>query len=241
MCSSFCNLCGQPLDEDYTIVRRTTAHGGLVVCAECAATAPVCALCGVPLQRQPIRLSDGRPVCAVCFQTAVDDPITARTIYEQVIHVVSQQLCLCVHRRPGFSLCSMADMTALQQHLPRELAGASGHLLGAYLKMGRRREIVIESGLPRMMMVKVIAHEYAHAWQGENCPFVRDPQLIEGFCEWVAYKVLGAFGAVDVQTHQRHRRGFYGDSLRRLLAIESEGGAAAVLSALRTPHISVMS
>ena len=107
------------------------------------------------------------------------------------------------------------------------------HLLGAFLKLSQRREIVVETGLPRLLMYKVIAHEYGHAWLAENAPFQRDPALSEGFCEWVAFHVLGALNAVTVQARQRTAAGFYADALRLLLAIEANGGVAAVLAAVR--------
>ena len=82
-------------------------------------------------------------------------------------------------------------------------------------------------------MIKVVAHEYAHAWQGENCPFLSDNQLIEGFCEWVAYKVLIALDCLDAAQKLRNAAGFYGDATRRLLTIEAETGIPGLLSQLR--------
>jgi hypothetical protein len=237
MGSQYCNLCGQPLLSEYALLEREPGSKGLAICGECAASMLTCTLCGVPLQKYPIRLSDGRPVCTPCHATAVEDPVTARSIYEQVIDIVEGRLLFRVRLRPGFGLCSTTDMQVLQRRLPQGQAGAGGHLLGAYIKLGRRREIVVESGLPRLMMTKVVAHEYGHAWQGENCPFLTDPQLIEGFCEWVAYKVLGAVNAIAVQEYQRRRNGFYGDALRRMLTVEVEGGTEAIVKLLRTPRI----
>lgn len=239
--SRFCNHCGGALVGSYRVYRRRDGSSRLVLCEACAARAVPCAACGLPLVEVEHRLSDGRPLCAACRASAEDDPAAARVLYERVIAVVEGQFGLRVHRRPGFGLYARADMRLLEKAVqpppPRPGATAPpGHLVGAYIKLGRRREIVVEAGLPRLLMSKVIAHEYAHAWQGENCPFLADAQLSEGFCEWVAYKVLGALGAGDVQQALAEGTGFYADALRRVLGIEARGGAAAVLASVRDPR-----
>jgi hypothetical protein len=195
-----------------------------VICNNCGAAnrpaARFCNQCDRSLACAPRAVA-----CAACRAGAGDDPAAARLLYERVIGVIEGQLGLRVHRRPGFGLYSRADMDLLEQAVlglrvhrrpgfglysradmdlleqavpPPARPALSGHLIGAYIKLGRRREIVVETGLPRLLMSKVIAHEYAHAWQGENCAFPTDAQLSEGFCEWVAYKVPGALGAGDV-------------------------------------------
>jgi hypothetical protein len=46
--------------------------------------------------------------------------------------------------------------------------------------------------LPPARFAAVCAHEYGHAWINENVRSGRklDPNSVEGFCEWVAYKVM---------------------------------------------------
>ena len=231
--SRFCNLCGALLGATYHVYAHTGLGRRLAVCNTCAQERAVCAGCGVPLAEGYARLSDGRPICPLCRASAVDDVLTARALYEQVIELVEREVGLRVHRRPGFGLYSHDDMQRLQAALAQPSEGA--RLLGVYVKLGARREIALETGLPRLLMLKVIAHEYGHAWQGENCPFLTDTQLLEGFCEWVAYKVMGATGVTDVQMRQVVAPGFYGDALRRVLAIEMERGVEGVLRTVRAP------
>lgn len=233
--SRFCNLCGELLGVNYQVYEHAESGRRLAICNDCANRNVVCASCGVPLADGHARLSDGRPICSLCRASAVDDVLVARMLYEQVIGVVERELGLRVHRRPGFGLYSHADMQRLQAVLSQTRSGA-GHLLGVYAKLGAHREIAVETGLPRLLMIKVVAHEYGHAWQGENCPFLTDGQLLEGFCEWVAYKVMGAVGAVSVQTRQLTAQGFYGDALRRIATLEGEGGVEAVLRSVRYPR-----
>jgi len=232
--SHFCNLCGAPLAATYHVYLHTGLGRRLAICNACAQQKVVCAGCGIPLAEDHACLSDGRPICLTCRAAAVDDVLAARALYEHVIDLVERELGLRVHRRPGFGLYSHDDMQRLQTTLARPSEG--GRLLGVYVKLGARREIALETGLPRLLMMKVIAHEYGHAWQGENCPFLTDAQLLEGFCEWVAYKVMGAIGATDVQMRQVVAPGFYGDALRRILAIETSEGVGAVLRIVRSPR-----
>ncbi|MBE2238682.1 MAG: hypothetical protein IAE81_12900 [Caldilineaceae bacterium] len=232
--SRFCNLCGEALGATYQVYEHAGSGRRLAICNACANRKVVCTSCGAPLADGHAQLSDGRPICSSCRTSAVDDVLTARRLYEQVIGVVDRELGLRVHRRPGFGLYSHGDMQRLQAALSQS-PGGGGHLLGVYTKLGSQREIAVETGLPRLLMIKVIAHEYGHAWQGENCPFLTDVQLLEGFCEWVAYKVMGAVGAEAVQTRQLMAQGFYGNALRRIVALEVEGGIEAVLHTVRSP------
>ena len=89
------------------------------------------------------------------------------------------------------------------------------------------------SGLPQILLIQVAAHEWAHAWQGENCPLLRDPLVREGFAEWVAYRTLQTLGAVKKRALMERQNGLYGDGLRRMLALERQAGAAGVLDFCR--------
>jgi hypothetical protein len=105
--------------------------------------------------------------------------------------------------------------------------------VGLFARKGRRRVMYLLSGLPQILLVQVAAHEWAHAWQGENCPLLRDPLVREGFAEWVAYKVLQALGAVKKMALMMRQNGLYGDGLRKMLALEQRSGAVGVLDFCR--------
>jgi hypothetical protein len=235
MASYFCNLCGQPLQDPYITVRHPAREKVLVLCAACAASSVLCCGCGRLLGAQHGQLSDGRPICAECNAEAVDKPLEALLLYERVMDVMVSGLGLRVHLRPALLLCSRNDMQRIQRTITQGMdAGApQGQLLGAFIKLERRRQIAVETGLPRWLLIKVVAHEYAHAWQGENCPFLNDNQLVEGFCEWAAFKVLIALGCSEAADKLRDAPGFYGDAMRRVLGIEADEGTVGLLARLR--------
>ena len=89
------------------------------------------------------------------------------------------------------------------------------------------------SGLPQILFIQVAAHEWAHAWEGENCPLLRDSLVREGFAEWVAHRTLRALGAVKKVALMEQQEGMYGEGLRKMLVLERHGGAGGVLDFCR--------
>ena len=102
--------------------------------------------------------------------------------------------------------------------------------LGIYTRRGFRRGIYIQTGLPRLLFLQVTAHEYAHAWQGENCPVIHDSTMHEGFAEWLAYHVIGFLGYTNGQQRMSRREDLYGKGLRLVLQIENVSGTSGVIA-----------
>lgn len=96
-----------------------------------------------------------------------------------------------------------------------------------------RRGIYVQTGLPRLLFLQVATHEYAHAWQGENSPLIKDTQLHEGFAEWVAYHTIGYYGYSQGQERMLKRDDAYGDGLRWALQMERQLGVAGLIEACR--------
>jgi aminopeptidase N len=86
-----------------------------------------------------------------------------------------------------------------------------------------------------MLFIQVAAHEYAHAWQGEKCPVLRDILIHEGFAEWAAYRILGHYGYGRAQARMRERDDIYGQGLRWALDLEAKQGTAKLIEACRRP------
>jgi hypothetical protein len=192
-------------------------------------------LCGVPIYGQSGSLGPGRQTCAVCRQSAITNIETARDLYGEIIVAIERQLRLHVHRPPGLALVSAEQLAYLSGSIgrPPTAHACSGYLLGAYVREGKERAIYVQTGLPRLWTLKVIAHEYGHAWQAENAADLRDPLLVEGFCEWMAYHAVAALSSNSEETLPA-ASGFYGDALRAVLAIEQTGGIAAVVAQVRS-------
>ena len=217
-----CLACGQPVGRSWVHV----GDDGLY-CETCYRTRPHCDVCGVPVGEPAWQLADGRQICNRCHQTAVYRPERGQELFERTVGIIQRELGLTLNVPTEFALVDRNQMEALLQEGNGE--PGDGKTLGLFARQGRQRGMYVEYGLPQILLIQVIAHEYAHAWQGENCPLLRDLEVKEGFAEWVAYKVLQALGAAKKMKVMEERKGLYGDGLRRLLAVEQARGPAGVL------------
>ena len=230
-----CHLCGRRLWGRGWVYTAEGASGeqSIVVCRRCHQSAPRCDGCGVPVGDNHVALPDGRRICPRCHQTAIYDQARGQELFGRVAGVVAGQL--------GLGLNVGADFTLVDhQHLQRLAAEGDGasdadpaRVVGLFARKGHKRVMYLLSGLPQILLIQVAAHEWAHAWQGENCPLLRDPLVREGFAEWVAYKALQALGAVKKMALMEQQDGLYGDGLRKMLALERRDGVAGVLDFCR--------
>jgi hypothetical protein len=205
----------------------------IVVCRYCHQSALRCDGCGVPVGGNHVALPDGRHICPRCHQTAIYDQARGREIFERVAGVVTGQLGLGLNVGTDFTLVDHQHL----QRLAAEVHDVSGtdpaKVVGLFARKGHQRVMYILSGLPQILFMQVVAHEWAHAWEGENCPLLRDPLVREGFAEWAAHKTLRTFGAVKKVALMERQDGLYGDGLRKMLALEQRDGANGVLDFCR--------
>ena len=230
-----CHLCGRRLRGRAWVHTANDAPDdqALVVCRRCQETAPRCDVCGQPMGENHTRLPDDRRICPHCHRTAVYDQARAQVLFEQVTRVITGQL--------GLKLNVGADLTLVdQQHLQRLATEASpppyddpSKVIGLFARKGRKRVMYLLYGLPQILLIQTVAHEWAHAWHGENCPLLRTSLICEGFAEWVAYKTLQSMGAVKKMALMEQREGLYGEGLRKMLELERRDGVSGVLDFCR--------
>jgi hypothetical protein len=230
-----CLGCGQP------VTGKSLEFDGVgPYCLDCPRTRPPCDICGAPLTDERWQLSDGRMTCRYCHAGAVFTSDVASDLYQQIKQVVFNQLGFELNIPTGLALVDrnqLKEVIRLQTDENHERAGHQDldpeQTLGLYARRGMRRGIYIQTGLPRMLFLQVAAHEYAHAWQGENCPILRDKLVHEGFAEWVAYHMIGYYGYRNSQERMLARLDSYGQGLKWALGLEQSQGAQTVLNACR--------
>lgn len=232
----FCLSCGKPIDGKYLEFDGIGPY-----CQTCYRDRPPCDVCTAPLTNEKWRLSDGRVMCANCHATAIYAKDAATALFEEMKTIVSRDLGFSLNVPTGLALVDRNQLAGVIQH-QQEVAQAGGsgtneldpqRTLGLYARRGMRRGIYVQTGLPRMLFLQVAAHEFAHAWQGENCPLLRNVIAHEGFAEWVAYRVLGYYGYKSGKERMLAREDVYGQGLDWALKLESEQGTAGVIEACR--------
>ncbi len=204
-----------------------------MVCQQCHESAPRCTVCGIPLGADHLHLSDGRDLCARCARTAVTDPAQAQVLFARVATLLTDTLGLGLNIGASLQLVDDPQWQTLLAETAPAVQDEADKIVGLFIRQGRRRLMAILSGLPQILFIQTVAHEWAHVWQGENCPLLRNPLIREGFAEWVAYRALKALGAVKKAALMEQRTGLYGDGLRAMLQLEAEQGASGVLAFCR--------
>ena len=231
----YCHLCGRRLWGRGWVYAPNGAPDGqsLVICRRCQETAPRCHVCGLPIGSGQVHLPDGRSICARCHQTAVYDFVSARALFERVARVVTEQLGLKLNVGVDLALVDCQHLQRLAREASHALSDDPDKAVGLFVRKGRKRTMYLLSGLPHILFIQTVAHEWAHAWQGENSPLLRDPLVREGFAEWAAYRVLLAMGAVKKAALMERRDGLYGEGLRAMRSLERARGIASVLAFCR--------
>jgi hypothetical protein len=247
----FCLACGKPIGE---LARASEIFAPYYefdgigpYCETCYHERPPCDLCGAPRTDEHWLLSDGRILCAHCHSTAIYAPAAASALYEEMKALAAKHLSLTLNIPTGLALVDRNQLSQVlrvgeqpasklpdpgpEKETTREFD--SRKTLGVYARRGMRRGIYIQSGLPRMLFLQVAAHEYAHAWQGENCPVLKDELVHEGFAEWVAYQVIGFYGYSKGQQRMLGREDIYGRGLKWALDIEASLGIPGVVEVCR--------
>jgi hypothetical protein len=223
-----CLACGQPVGRRYVTVGDAGPF-----CETCFRDRPRCDVCGAPVGAESWTLPDGRRICSRCHQTAVYQPEQASQLHARTVAIIQQDLGLALNVPTEFALVDRNELQELLEEGDADTGSSPEKTLGVFLRRGRRRGMYVQYGLPQILLIQVMAHEYAHAWQGENCPLLRDAQVKEGFAEWVAYKVLQELGASKKMAAMAARPDLYGEGLRHLLSVEQAEGIRGVLDHCR--------
>ncbi len=214
-----CASCGQALGNSYyVLVDRPDRF-----CPQCIATRPRCDTCGAPLGQQFWNLHDGRRQCNACHTVAIYDPAQAMQLFQQTVALLTEGMGLRLNVGVAFRLVDAPTMMQLRGPLP-----PGQQTLGLYRRQHHIRVIYILYGLPKLIFRITAAHEYAHAWQAEHCPLLRNDFLREGHAEWVAYHHLLQLGSRKAAARMLDDQHPYQQPLRYLLNLEAQLGVAGV-------------
>lgn len=236
--ASRCAVCQQVIvGTYYTFEEMLPIEAPRQFCAACVQTRPRCDLCRAPVALSARPLEDGQFRCTLCSSSMVLGRDTVANIY----HLASREVEAITGMSlqiPRLEIVGRRRMGEIRREHGREQTVAAEetghfHVLGYFVFNGTSTTIYIELGLPRPLLLGTLAHELSHAWQATYAPDIRDPLIVEGFAEWVSHATLLRAGQVTLAARATRRNDIYGKGLRHFLALESQGGRAAVLTAAR--------
>lgn len=232
--ASKCACCHEPILHKYFIIGDSPLH----FCDTCVATRSRCDICRVPLDDQgktfPAR--DGNTYrCASCLRSAVTTYAEAEQLYRNTNTLLKQELLLNVVVLPKLSVVERATLVTLHKGVDTlnssdmPLGAEQQHLLGFFRRIGEGRDIYIEQMLPQTLFQAVAAHELAHAWQSTHSPSTQSLKVVEGFAEWVAYRVLLILGQQPEAARLTRRHDLYGEGLQYFIELERQRGRQGVI------------
>lgn len=192
-----CAICGQPIQGTVYIATDKVTNEKKLICSDCIRL-PRCAICGLPVKEGGVQLPDGRYLCARDARTAVVKADDAERICVQV----KDDLDRLFSRFTAFpanvdvSVIDRIEVDSMYNPVGNDFE--SPNLLGCLhpetVNNATRYKMRLMTGLPLAELKATCAHEYSHAWVGENVPKERRARLgrdaEEGFCELVAYLLM---------------------------------------------------
>jgi len=192
-----CAICGRPIQGTIYLMTDKVTGEKVLVCSDCIKL-PLCSICGLPVKDNGVALPDGRHLCARDAKTVV---LKAANI-EQICGQVKDDLDRLFSRFTEFP--ANVDVTVIDRIDVDSMFYTEGNgsespdLLGCIrpetVNDTTRYKMSLLIGMPLAQLKETCAHEYSHAWVGENVPKERRARLgrdaEEGFCEMVGYLLM---------------------------------------------------
>ena len=215
-----CNGCGELITGRFSIYRGFEGK----YCDTCVRDTPACISCLRPCGPDPIRLDNGSFVCAECAVSAVTGKYQLQQIIDTVKQYLERNLLMIIDHSIDFKLVDSIGQPSDRETHYRES--------GRFVRLGDEFTIKVLKGLSRPICLETVAHELAHAWQAENWPHLPGDELVEGFAQWIAAKVLSGMGYDDLVERLHYREDVYGRGYRRVSEIERQHGFSGVFREL---------
>jgi len=192
-----CAICGRPIYGTVYVVMDKVTNEKKLVCSDCIKL-PRCSICGLPVKDNGVALPDGRYLCARDARTAVVKADDAERICAQVKDDLDRRFSRFTVFPANVDVTVIDRIDVDSMFSPAGNDFESPNLLGCIhpetVNNETRYKMRLMTGLPLAELKATCAHEYSHAWVGENVPKERRARLArdaeEGFCELVAYLLM---------------------------------------------------
>ncbi len=191
-----CAICGKPISGTIYLGTDKVTGEQKEICSDCLKL-PRCAICSLPV-KDGTQLPDGRFLCARDARTAVVKEDEAQRICAQIKDDLDRLFSRFTVFPANVDVTVIDRIDVDSMFITEGNNFESPNLLGCIrpetVNDKTRYKMRVMSGLPLAEMKATCAHEYTHAWVGENVPKERRARLgrnaEEGFCELVAYLLM---------------------------------------------------
>ncbi len=234
-----CSLCSEVINEDYIYDRYKNNYH-----ASHKQDSKKCEYCGGyfdnTTQKKGISYLDGRGICLTC----AEDAITEMSDVEPLLVEVNEMLKAYQLDIPLQKVSvHLVNKTELEELVHNTISNPQGftifyqekNIFGMTLK--RDINIYLLNGVPKLSIIKIIAHEFNHVWQGLHSPKDVEAPFCEGSCNYVAYLILQqypddyAFFLIDRLLEDSDPD--YGEGFRRVVRFVKEQGYTAWMERLK--------
>ncbi len=194
--ADLCAACGKRLGGTFYRMPLRGQTQRVLVCDSCMKLELRCFICGLPVTDKSHQLIDGRSLCETHNKQAVLTQEEATDIFNDVKRDV-QSLLAQMGPLPHQNITLKLEAKARLDTSGGDIISGHGDSLLMGLTRSRRKsegefvhEIFLLYGLTRARMISVSAHEYGHAWVHENVKRTLNKDTHEGFCDFLAYKII---------------------------------------------------
>ena len=192
-----CVVCGELIRGKFFWLDGPSLAGKQAVCFACNHLETTCSVCAMPVKFNFKKLDDGRLLCRDDAAIAVLSQETANDTFGAARHDLLHLLAGFGQLPDGNVNLHLVSPTEINQMHGGNPPGHSKTILMGLTKSSASKgkiehSIYIVDGLPPARFLATCAHEWAHCWIHENVSSERklDGNSVEGFCEWVAYKLM---------------------------------------------------
>jgi hypothetical protein len=210
---NICNHCHSVIKSTYYEFKDYN------LCARCNLLSK-CNICKKPCGANTITLDTNHFICETCQPECVLDHESLKNIFKTALIFLNKFFNIKIKKLRKIKLISKAEMiregrpgAAMYNMTPFNVAGIASQSGDIYVCYG---DLKIE-------VLTTMIHELGHIWQFENWENYSNlkPYQIEGFCNWLEYKVL-----IHIQKNSQAEKmledpdEIYGDGLRYIITLE---------------------
>ena len=194
----------------------------LFLCEYCKEL-PACASCQMPLDKFAKDLGDGRSICRECASSAIFSQPEAEKVMTELRQTLADRFNMATKHPIQFDLCTRTE-------LKKESSSDGERELGLFIfnrntltffnypiRSKAEFRILILNGLAPDFFRGVGAHELAHDWMLDNLPHIEEPEIREGFAEFVSWAFAKAEKLDRIPWRmEQNTDPIYGDGFRKV-------------------------